>query len=180
MLEEIHLTWSDIYHIKHLDVVPNSPGIYLWLFNVDGELIPYYVGKSSNIRKRLGDHFSCLIGGLYDIYPMADIRKFVKYKRDKAGLIYCPTSDLKLLEFAEQFDFIRPHLENMIKSFFFTFAPYEHKREDINESSALQDIEKSIISMIGFDNLSNTNGGDFYYFNVHHKPPSQIKQYFKN
>jgi hypothetical protein len=180
MQEEIQLTWSEIYNIKQLESALNSSGLYIWLMQFDGKLIPYYVGESSNIRKRLGNHLSCLLGGLYDIYPVSDMRNFVKYKRDKKGLIYSPASDLKLLDFVDRFDEIKPHLIGMIQNFFFTFATYIHKREDINESSALHDIEKSIINKIGFDNLSNANGGEPYYFKVNNTLPHQIEKHFKN
>lgn len=82
-MQNYELIWSDIFHISDLKKVPEDSGFYLWLLKSGESYIPYYVGKSSNIQKRLGQHLAYLLGGLYDIYPKDKLLDFTKFKDKK-------------------------------------------------------------------------------------------------
>lgn len=51
----IHLRFPPGFDHKKLDKIPETPGVY-YLHNIDGSII--YIGKSTNIRKRILTHFA--------------------------------------------------------------------------------------------------------------------------
>jgi len=68
--------------------------IYVWgWFDMDKEFVPYYIGKSGNLRQRLFDHLGKLKGGMSSIYSMqyALSKDFTPLKeQDDDKLLYVP------------------------------------------------------------------------------------------
>ncbi len=154
--------WSKITKYTELTNAIDSSGIYIWCIKIaPNRIIPYYVGKASNIGWRLTQHMSDLIGGNYTIHKQEDLKKIKELGYQhfivKANNIYEPTTiELKVRFIAEKDKEIKAHLDFMVENFYFTF----HEIENYKEMGA--EAEKAVIKEIGIENLINRRGGDVH------------------
>ncbi len=154
---EITLKWEAISPLKDLQalLVPPICGVYIWGFKINDEFIPYYVGSSDDIFKRICEHSASIMSGKYTIYHEGSLANFSQHKADRAvfdgeGKVYEPESNWpkSFMSFVENRESIRQHLDFMIDTFSFTYAVVEGKEY-------LKKIEGKCIEEIGIANLSN-------------------------
>ncbi len=154
--------WSPITKYTELTNDVNKSGIYIWCIKIpENRIIPYYVGKASNIGWRLTQHMSDLLGGNYTIHKQEDLEKIKELGYQhfivKTNNIYEPTTiELKVRFIAEKDIEIKAHLNFMVENFYFTFYEIENYREMGAEA------EKAVIKKIGKGNLINRRGGNVH------------------
>lgn len=160
---EITLKWEAISPLKDFQalLVPPICGVYIWGFKINDEFIPYYVGSSDVIFKRICEHSASIMSGKYTIYHKGSLANFSQHKDDIAdfrgkGKVYEPNWPESFMSFVENRKAIQKHIDFMIDTFSFTYAVVEGKEY-------LKKIEGKCIEEIRKDNLSNQrqpNSGD--------------------
>jgi hypothetical protein len=148
----ISLEWTPIKHYREFVTLKNVCAIYIWGFGGPSSFKPYYVGKSENLKERFFMHLFTLIGGAYKIYDSKEL-----FTLDKNNVKYFPNSD-NILDFIDNYETYKPHLQNMLDNFYFTYAI-------VNDKKYLADLEKSVIKEIGKANLGNYRGGEPTIYN---------------
>ncbi len=111
--------------IPGLDLLTSS-GVCIWGFEIDGEFIPFYVGKSSRLNERALQHYARLRGGEYLIFHSSSVGS-IRERRGEApdpegkGLLYAPVS---LHALATQFlhSRVQEQLAILLEAFRITFG----------------------------------------------------------
>jgi hypothetical protein len=155
---EYILDWTEIRPICEIEYSKDNPikGVYIWGFILNSNFIPYYLGVAENIKYRLLEHVSSLMGGKYTIYKKDYLHKFYDFKDTKLndGIIYIPDWPFNYRYFLQEFKNLQPHLNYMVENFYYSFA--ELKDVERNE---LFIIEKICIDEIGKHKLHLFRGG---------------------
>jgi len=176
----IELEWSKLQEFgnNNMDLEDTTNkvvrGVYIWGFMKGDKFIPYYVGKSDNIHYRMFEHIGALLGGSYTIYHENSLMDFPTHKKninewnsnlisekEYEGIVYYP-KDLNAFKWFLEHRYnpnVKPHLDNMVKNFRYTYAEYS-KDDETKYKVPIYDIEKTIISTFGLENLGNTRGGE--------------------
>lgn len=156
MKEDLHLKWSELRTIEESLQIDNKSIVYLWLFEFDQELVPYYVGKhTGTLKGRIFEHFFHLVGGAYTIYHKDYLKEFYKYKYAKEDdiLLYYPKAE-NIMRFYNNYEkLLKPHIDYLTKISRFTIAEVD--------PNLLVDVEKYLINLIGKSNLSNSRAGNY-------------------
>lgn len=163
MKNEITLHWEEKVTLKELKnpLKSDISGVYIWGFTIDSKFIPYYVGSSDTIFKRICEHVASIMTGKYTMYHKDSLADFSKYKSEgvsnnEKGKVYCPNWPESFVDFLAQREELQPHIDFMIDNFSCTYAKVESKEY-------LKNVEGQCISAIGKANLCNDrqpNPGD--------------------
>jgi len=161
-METIILTWTEPQNVYALKGFVNEryKGVYIWGFNIDN-FIPYYVGVSNNIIRRLFGHINFIIGGKYTIFHKNSLNNIIESKKQglqkdrTKGIIYLPNWPAGYTEFIKDKEILNEHIDFMIDKFVFSFAPVL----DDKSKTDLEEIEKICINKIGLERLGNTKAG---------------------
>ncbi|WP_291321844.1 hypothetical protein [Desulfonatronospira sp.] len=73
MPTEILLEWKGPHSLLTDDtreyfLPPEYPGVYLWCVGKQDSFLISYVGRASNLQKRMYEHIFWMLGGRYDLY----------------------------------------------------------------------------------------------------------------
>lgn len=169
--EPITLDWEDFRrpeYIKHIDL--KTAGVYIWGFTINRVFIPYYVGSSTKIAKRMVEHISSIIGGEYRVFEKDKLHEFPKLKNK--GELYESNLPYGYLEFLKKRANLQPHIDFMVDTFTFTYAIVNSKNYD--KGKDLEIIEKKIIKKIGIHNLINGKAGDTPEVTITHTGNEEI------
>lgn len=158
--EEIQLEWKQLQDYSKIDSLGTYSGVYIWGFYLD-DFVPYMVGKAkagsySDIKNRLWSHLSSIMGGDYTIHKKENLRRFYDYKdKEKWNeLAYIPRDERNFTSFVkDRYGWLKEHIDEMVDNFCFTYAVPDDK-------DTIEDLEKSVIQIIGIDWLWNVRGGD--------------------
>ena len=180
-----NLIWTTYQTLKNLELSSENDtrGIYIFGFNFERGFIPYYVGKSNEIHKRIFEHVSSFLGGDYTIFRKEtfyenlnnkelfkenkELQKIweVSNKINEKGIVYNPTNLECKKWFVENINLIQPHIFNMLELFQFTYTKFDKDKEEEFKLS-LYDLEKIVINSYNKENLWNTRGGKFKLDNI--------------
>lgn len=157
-----NLTWTELQDVFKLNdfAKKHYKGVYIWGFDIN-PFVPYYIGVSNNIIRRLFGHVNYLIGGKYTIFhkdSLININECKKQglQKDKTkGIIYIPDWPTHYTEFIKDRKILNEHLDFMINSFTFSYAIVN----DSISKTDLEEIEKICIKKIGIENLGNKKSG---------------------
>src|SRR5687768_3564074 len=113
-MNDITLKWSCPIAIKEANekLTANTRGVYIWGFIKSNSFQPYYVGIAEDIKLRIFQHISRLLGGYYTIYPSDQLENF--HSRNSKP-IYSPDWPKSLVDFLNRRKEIGPHLELMVE-----------------------------------------------------------------
>jgi hypothetical protein len=128
-----------------------SAGVFVWGFLLDGRFVPYWVGKALDVHWRLSEHLSRILGGEQTVYHKDHLVQFWKFEP-----VYGEISPARKVDFVRnRYGSLREHIDAMIDSFHFTWAPIP--REDFEQwaSSAA----RAVMDAIGRDQLVNRRAG---------------------
>ncbi len=156
----MELIWNEIKKIGDLNYSDDSVrGVYVWGFRIENKFIPYYVGVSVNVEKRILEHMDSLISGKYTIYHKDYLKDFSKYGNKNGGneKQFEPKWPSNFLDFLKQRKTLNEHIDFMID-----VSEYSYATVDENEiaNNGLKEIEKYVISLFGVENLANSRGGE--------------------
>ena len=172
------LVWTELINIAD-SIFPSQRkrGVYVWGFTLNEKFIPYYVGISNNIYKRMMQHVSSIINGSYVIYHKKSLENFAGYKYLKVnsditdGKVYSPNFPVEYKGFVERRHLLKEHIDFMVDNFTFSYSSIEEDE--------LKEIEKICINQIGKKILQNNRSGITGHINIIHNGDSRITELFK-
>jgi len=150
-MDKIDLEWHKIVNIDELISIENElkgmSAIYVWgWLDMDKEFVPYYIGKSGNLRQRLFDHLGKLKGGMSSIYSTqySLSKDFTPLnKQDGNELLYVP-STIRNWQDVFLSDKVQENLKWLLKNLMFSWCKTESKDN--------VDLERLIFNLINANN----------------------------
>ena len=128
-----------------------TSGVYVWGFDLGDTFVPYFVGKAHDVVGEMAGHISRILSGDSVIYHKDHLQEFWKYEPVYGDI----TLGGKVEFFRKRYGALREHLDHMVDSFCFTYAPIEPSLFEKLDSSA----ERAVMDAIGRDKLVNQRHG---------------------
>jgi hypothetical protein len=98
-MDTIDLAWTGPFRIQDAEFAPPVyAGLYLWVVGSPGNRTVSYVGQTDNIRRRMYEHVTSLLGGAYRLYDPSDMRA------GRMEPLYKPEYDTYFAEFVGKFN----------------------------------------------------------------------------
>lgn len=154
MSAELKLTFSPLRPYVALSEVrkeKTTAGVYVWGFDLGDSFVPYFVGKAHDVVGEMASHISQILGGDHVIYHKDHLKEFWKYEPVYGDI----TLEGKVEFFRKRYGALREHLDHMVDSFCFTWAPIEPSVFDKFDSSA----QRAVMDAIGRDKVINQRPG---------------------
>ncbi len=136
--------WSKIYTFQDIHNARcdnfTCAGVYIWGIRSNSVYIPFYVGKTINISKRLKEHLGCFFGGSYRIprnFHNIDLN-------DQSKFLHIPDSPSNIAKYI--YTLCQSDLMNIKQDFWFA-----HTR--INEKDVRKGLEIYIRDLFGREKL---------------------------